>query len=204
MSDPTQARRPEATVDPEFIARWSPRAFLSDPAPESDVASLFEAARWSPSSANEQPWTFLYATSDEDRALFASLLVEGNRRWAAHAPMLVFAVARRAFANNPFGQNGKPNEHAAFDTGAASMALHLQANKLGLSTHPMAGFDHEKVYEVLGVPKETHQVMAAIAIGRRGPPSALPPDLAAREVPSGRKALSEVAYPGRFRNPSGK
>jgi len=186
-------RKPEADIDPMFLDRWSPRAFLPDPVPEPQLKSLFEAARWAPSSNNEQPWLFIYATTPEDRERFASALARGNRRWAPHAPVLMFVLARKHF-----GGTEKLNRHAPFDAGSAWMSLALQARRLGLYAHGMAGFDVEKAYEVLGVPRDQYEVMAAIALGRRGDPSQLPPDLQEREAPNQRKPLAEVAREGHF------
>ena len=47
-------------VDPQFVTRWSPRAFTSEPIPDAVLFSLLEAARWAPSGANTQPWEFVY------------------------------------------------------------------------------------------------------------------------------------------------
>lgn len=176
-----------------FLDRWSPRSFLTDPLSEQQLNSLFEAARWAPSCYNEQPWLFLYATSPEDRERFASTLVEKNRLWASKAPVLMFLLARRSFA-----RTGELNRHAAFDAGAAWMSLALQARQLGLYAHAMAGFNQNKAYQILGVPKEDYQVMVAIAVGRRGDPSQLPEGLAELESPNTRKPLAEVAFEGRL------
>jgi nitroreductase len=185
-------RAGEAQVDRLFLDRWSPRAFDPAPIPEETLASLFEAARWAPSCFNEQPWLFVYARSETDRARLLALLSEKNRTWARRAPVLAIVFAHRRFAKSQ-----KPNRWSAFDAGAAWMSLALQARLLGLDTHAMGGFDDERSYEALGVPRDDYQAMAAIAIGRRGPAGDLPEDLAARETPSPRKPLSEVAREGR-------
>jgi len=187
------SRTPEAEVDSMFLDRWSPRALVDEPIPEHQVRSLFEAARWAPSCYNEQPWLFIYAVRREDRERFATALVEKNRLWATRAPLLIFVLTRRNFT-----ATGKPNRHGAFDAGAAWMSLALQARKLGLYAHGMAGFDQEKAHEILGVPREEFEVMAAVAVGRRGDRSHLPDDLAAKEAPNTRKPLAEVALPGDY------
>ena len=187
-TSPANPRKPEADVDTMFIDRWSPRAFLPDPIPPHQIKTLFEAARWSPSCYNEQPWLFLYATEPEKHKIFVSLLSEKNQRWADRAPLLMFVIARRRFA-----KGGTENRHAKFDAGAAWMSLALQAHKLGLYAHAMAGFHLERSYEVLGVPKEDFEVIAAIAVGRRGDPSILSDDLRQMELPKERKPLAKVA-----------
>jgi nitroreductase len=182
-------RTPECEVDSIFTDRWSPRAFSSEPLPDQQVKALFEAARWAPSCFNEQPWLFVYATEPEKREILVSALTPKNRRWAAKCPMLMFALARKNFK-----QGGTENRHAAFDTGAAWLSLALQARRLGLYAHAMAGFIQEKAYEVLGVSKDEYHVMAAIAVGRKVESiDGLPEDLRGKESPNARKPPSEVA-----------
>ena len=101
---------------------------------------------------------------------------------------LMFVLARRTFQ-----KTGKENRHAPYDAGAAWMALALQARKLGLYAHAMAGFNQEKAYEVLGASREEYLVMAAIAVGRKTEDSGLPDDLRAMESPNSRKPHAEVA-----------
>jgi len=186
-------RVPEAEVDRMFIDRWSPRSFSHDPVDEQDLKSLFEAARWAPSCYGEQPWLFVYADTWQDRQRFRPLLIDANREWAYHAPVLAFVFARKTFA-----RNGKENRWAGFDAGAAWMALALQARLMGLFTHAMGGFKEEEVYEALGVPEAEYQAMAAIAIGYKGEPDILPDKLREMEHPNSRKPLAEVAVEGRF------
>ena len=188
-----QKRTTDADVDPLFPERWSPRSFLSEPLPGNHIQSLFEAARWAPSCYNEQPWMFIYATSPEDRDRFLGALVEKNRIWAAKAPVLAFALARKRFE-----EGGRENRHACFDTGAAWMSLALQARKIGLYAHAMAGFSQEKAYDILCVSKDQYDIIAAIAIGKKGDPASLPEELRIRESPNLRKPLSGIAFQSRF------
>ncbi|MGA7613881.1 MAG: nitroreductase family protein, partial [Thermoanaerobaculia bacterium] len=118
-------RKSDLPVHPMFVDRWSRRAFSPEPIDRATLSTLFEAARWSPSSMNEQPWFFLFATAEEDLERFRSVLVPGNRTWADHAPVLVIAYARKNFSND------RPNRWAGFDTGAAWMSLALQAHHSG-------------------------------------------------------------------------
>jgi len=189
-------RKAEYGVDPRFVDRWSPRAFLSDPLSDDQVHSLFEAARWAPSCFNEQPWIFAFARSEADRALFATALSERNRLWAPRAPLLGFVLSRTTFA-----RNGKPNRWAGFDAGAAWMSLALQARQLGLYAHAMAGFNVEKARDILGVKSEEHLILAAIAVGRLGDPSQLPQDMQAQEAPNSRQPQAVFLFEGKV-NPA--
>ena len=116
--------------------RWSPRAFDDRPIEPEELRSLFEAARWAPSSNNGQPWRFLIATKEnkiEHDRLF-NCLVEGNQTWAHRALVLLLSVAKLQF------EDGLPNRYALHDTGMAAENLAIQATALGLVTHQMAGF----------------------------------------------------------------
>ena len=121
-----------ARVDALFIDRWSPRSFSPEPLTDADIASMFEAARWAPSSSNVQPWLFLYETDGPDREVFDSILKPRNREWAAKAPFLGFLFANTRTAD------GREPRTAQFDAGAAWMSLALQALALGIHTHGMA------------------------------------------------------------------
>jgi nitroreductase len=176
--------------------RWSPRAFSERLVEPEKLASMFEAARWTASCYNEQPWSFIVATRD-DAAEFARLLgclIEGNQAWVARAPVLIVSVARLNFA-----QSGKPNRHAIYDVGQATAHLILQATAMGLFAHPMAGFHPDKVRELYGVP-EGFEPVAAIAAGYPGDPAALSESLRQRELaPRVRRPQAEFVMRGRFR-----
>lgn len=195
--EPSPARMPEVPVDPQFLDRWSRRALSSEPLTTEEINSLFEAARWAPSSYNDQPWLFLYARKEPGLSRFRSLLMPQNRTWADRAPLLVLTLARRHYAHN-----GQSNRHYMFDTGAAWMSLALQARKLGLFTRAMGAFDEARAYEALGIAPERYEAVCMIAVGRPGEPAQLPPSLAAKETPALRKPLAEVAR--EWSNPGGE
>jgi nitroreductase len=179
--------------------RWSPRAFADRPVEREKLLSVLEAARWSASSSNEQPWAFVVATREEpeefDRLL--GCLVEQNRRWARAAPVLMLSVARRAFT-----RHGQPNAHAWHDVGQAAAYLTVQAMALDLYAHQMAGFDAAKARQTFSIP-DTADPVAAIALGYLGDPDALPDDLRQRELTSSpRKPLGEFVFSGRWGEPA--
>ena len=178
-------------VDRLFVERWSPRAFLPRPIDADVVARLIDAARWSPSCYNEQPWRFYTSTTDTF-ADYLSMLVEFNQVWAGNASVLGYLVGSSHFA-----ANGKPNDVFALDCGAAWMAMHLQARREGLYTHGMAGIKREEVSDYLGLDPGREVVLMGFAIGRLGDRATLDPKLQEREVPSPRKPLDEIWIQGK-------
>jgi len=175
--------------------RWSPRAFADKPVPQDVLRSIFEAARWAPSSYNEQPWAYIVATKDdkENFEKMLSVLVDFNAQWAKSAPVLALAVAKLAFANN-----NAPNRNAQYDTGAATALLSVEATARGLAVHQMAGFDAEKARQAFGIPKGWEPI-AALAIGYAGDPASLPAPLKDREMtPRTRKPIGEFVMVGQW------
>lgn len=161
---------------------------------EEEVRSLFEAARWAPSSYNEQPWRFLYAKRNTAHwDLFFDLLIDFNKEWCANAALLGMILSRGRFAKNE-----KPAPTHALDAGAAWENICLEGTARGLVVHGMQGFDYEKARMTLHVP-EVWQIHAMFAAGKRAPKSILSPALQEREVPSQRKKVSEFAFEGFFK-----
>jgi nitroreductase len=175
--------------------RWSPRAFAEKPVPQDVLRSIFEAARWAPSSNNEQPWAYIVATKDDQENFdkMLSVLVEFNAQWARSAPVLALAVAKLTF-----GKNNSPNRNAQYDTGAASALLSVEATARGLAVHQMAGFDAEKARQVFAIPPGWEPI-AALAIGYPGDPASLPSPLKDRELaPRTRKPIAEFVMAGQW------
>ena len=192
MSNPAPVEFP---VNDLIRNRWSPRAFADKPVPAEVLRSLFEAARWAPSSNNEQPWAYIVATKDNQENFEKSLgaLVEFNANWAKKAPVLVIAVAELAFRKNK-----APNRNAQYDVGAASLQLSLEATARGLVVHQMAGFDPETAKEVYDIP-EGWEPIAAMAIGYPGDASSLPEPYQTREkAPRTRKPIREFVMSGQW------
>jgi nitroreductase len=185
-------RAADHEIDPIFINRWSPRAFSSEAIDDETFNRVMEAARWAPSSFNEQPWRFIVARSEEDRARFVDFLMALNQLWAKDVPVLILIVSKKTFSHN-----GTPNAVYQFDAGTAWGYLSLAAAQNGLITHGMAGFDRQKAREVLGIPDDFEPI-AVIALGKHGDTAQLPADFQAREVPSGRRPISESVMEGKF------
>ncbi|RJX33015.1 MAG: nitroreductase [Oxalobacter sp.] len=189
-------RTVEHPVDSLFADRWSPRAMSGESIPMSDLMVLFEAARWAPSSNNNQPWRILYATRESaDWPLFLDLLVDANRVWAQHAAALLVFVSKTTFDHN-----GKASITHSFDTGAAWENLALQGFLKGYVMHGMQGFNYTRAKAELNIP-DGFAVEAMAAIGKPGKIENLPEALQIREFPNERKPLSSIVCEGLFKFP---
>jgi len=185
------ARKSNYPINPLILNRWSPRSMTGEALNDDDIMSLFEAARWAPSSYNNQPWRFIYAkrnTEHWDR--FFNLLAEGNKNWTKNAALLVVVISRKNFEFNE-----KPAITHQFDAGSAWENLALEASSRGIVAHGMQGFDYEKAGVDLGVPHD-FEVMEMIAIGKKGPIEILPPELQEMEKLTDRKPLKEIIMEG--------
>lgn len=190
-------RQTQAPVEPSFTERWSPRSFTGEAITHEAMMSLFEAARWAPSTSNTQPWRFVYGLAGS--AGFATIfdsLVPFNQSWAQQSSALI-AVCSATTSVAPGATEAKPSPNHAFDTGAAWMSLALQAHAMGWCTHAMGGFNADALRTSLGVP-EGFAIHCVVAVGRQGPREALPAALQEREVPNGRQALEAMVTEGRF------
>ena len=184
----------------ELLAqRWSPYSFSERSVTSDDIRSLFEAARWAPSSYNEQPWSFIVASRGEPEEFekLLSCLVDANQEWAKAAPVLVLGVVSLRFA-----RNGKENRAAVHDLGLAAANLVFEATARGLFVHQMIGILPDKAREVYGIPEDS-QAWTAMAIGYKGDPATSPDKLKERDLtPRQRKPLRQIVFAGRWGNPS--
>jgi nitroreductase len=182
-------RDPAHEVDPSFVNRWSPRAMTGDSLDQDDLLPLFEAARWAPSSYNNQHWRFVYATpADGEWDEFVDLLSEANREWATDAAALVVILSKTTFDHN-----GEPAPTHSFDTGAAHENLALEGARRGLVIHGMQGFDYDAARDLFNL-TEKYAVEAMTAIGVQDE-SAMGED---GEHPNQRKELDEIVFAGDF------
>ncbi len=191
----SEKRKADHPIEQMFLDRWSPRAMSGESITQEELLTLFEAARWAPSSYNNQPWRFLYAHRDTPPwPAFLDLLVDANKAWVKNAAVLLVIVSKKTFDHN-----GKPSITHSFDAGAAWGSLALQGSQSGLVTHGMQGFDYDKAKTVLQIPDE-FQVESMVAIGRPGRKDDLPPEVQQRETPNGRRPLTELIFEGAFRS----
>lgn len=186
-------------IHPIIKERWSPRAFDGRPVEQEKLQRMFEAARWAPSSSNEQPWRFMLGLKGDGvyDAIF-STLVEFNQLWAETAPVLLLAIAKKTSAKNP----GKENKAAVYDVGQAIAYLTFQAAADGLYVHQMGGFNTEMAAQLLAVPSD-YAVITASAVGYIGNPEILHPNLKDMEVADRqRQPLESIVFHEKFGEPA--
>ena len=175
-------------LHPLLAERRSTRAFdAGRDLHRDELVALLEAARWSPSAGNSQPWRFGVATrgSAAYDGLFASL-APGNQAWAGNVSALVLAAAITP------GPDGTPLPWAHYDTGQAVAHLTVQAQALGLDVHQMGGFDRDAAAAVfdLGVGVEP---LVVVAVGLHDAQLTLPEPFASRETASrNREPINEL------------
>jgi nitroreductase len=194
MNDSKLSNRP-AELTELLRNRYSPRAFADRPIDPALVERLFQAARWSMSCFNAQPWRFVIATKDDAEGYqrIFDTLMPGNQSWAGSAPLVGISVVQLDFEHNK-----KPNRWGGYDTGQAMACLTIQAQAEGISVHQMGGFDVAKAKESLGIP-DGFEPMAAFVIGYQGDPATLGEDFRAKEVaPGERKPLEQLLHRGRW------
>ena len=190
-----EGRTADHPIEKLLLERWSPRAFTGAPIDQETLLTIFEAARWAPSSYNSQPWRYVYALRDTPAwANFLALLVEGNQGWAKNAAVLIVAASKSTMS--PRGQEMHSHSHS-FDAGAGWQNMALQATALGWHAHAMVGFDMVRAAAELHIP-EGYRVESAIAIGKRGDKAMLPEHFQGMETPNARNPVASFAFEGVF------
>lgn len=189
----SEVREADYPIDNLFLNRWSSRAMSGEKISEKELFTLFEAARWAPSSFNEQPWAFIYAMrGTKEWENFFEVLGEFNQSWCKDAGALICLISSKSFSGS-----GEPNWNNMSDAGAAWENLALQGSLTGLVVHGMAGFDKEKARKNLKVPEE-YEIVHMIAVGKKGDISNLPENIRENEKPNKRKPIKEFVFKGQF------
>lgn len=189
-SDEIKRAQTTYPVSPAIRNRWSSRAFQDTPIAPDTLSLLLEAASWTASSMNEQPWHYVYAhrTDTEAFAKMVDCLSSGNQPWARNAAILMLSIVRTHFA-----ANGKPNRHAFYDVGAANTTMLLQAAEIGILGHQMGGFDIELAKSVFEIP-DGYEPAVFIALGYVADPDTLDEPFRTRELtPRNRMPLSSFS-----------
>ena len=170
--------------------RWSARAFSTKTVEKSKLLSILEAARWAPSSRNEQPWRYIVFTDDNPEKLekARSVLLEINN-YVKLAPILICAITKKTYSDN-----GVYNKLHFHDLGAANENMFLESFNQGLIMHEMGGFDREKARKVFSIPDE-YEIGIMIAVGYQDSHEILPERFREKiNSPRERKPLSEIAF----------
>lgn len=187
-------RKSKYNILPIILNRWSPRAMSDELVSKEHLMTLFEAARWAPSSYNAQLWRFIYASrGTEAFTKMFNLLVPFNQSWTHKASYLILVISR-----NNFTYNNKPSRTHSFDTGAAWQNFALQGYHDGLVVHGMEGFDYDAAKKEFNIPAE-YTVEAMVAVGKPGPSDSLPEELQQREFPSDRLSIQNFVFEGIFK-----
>lgn len=189
----------DPAVHPLIAERWSPYAFEAKSVPGEDLLAILEAARWAPSSYNEQPWRYLLARREDGEAFAAMLscLVEGNQAWARNAGVLMIGIAKMTFS-----RNAKPNKAAHHDLGLAAGNICMEATARGLWVHQMIGIVPDRVRELYAVPQDA-EPLTGLAIGYLGDGSGLPDALRERDRgPRSRLELASFVFEGAWEKPA--
>lgn len=173
-------------IMPLIKERWSARSISTEKIPEEDINAVIEAARYSPSCFNEQPWRYIVANDDHDLLVMRGFLSEKNLLWAGKAPVLMIIIA-----SNVFSLNQKTNKWNQFDAGSSWGFLQLEAWNRGYVTHGMAGFDRKKVRDELNIPSD-YDIIAMIAMGKLGDIKDLDKSFHDTEKPNTRKSLESI------------
>jgi nitroreductase len=186
-----------APIQPLLAQRWSGVSYDSTrPVSQKDLRAIAEAGRWAPSCFNDQPWRLLICDKSTNRPAWDKAFAainETNQAWCQHAPVLVVVCH-----DTQFGHNDKPNQHAPYDAGAASMSMCVQATNLGLMTHQMAGFSPDKARELFAIP-ERYKPLVMMTIGYQLDEASLPEQFKARELkPRTRAALETRFFAGEW------
>lgn len=172
--------------------RYSPRAFAETPVEQDKVQTLFEAARWAPSSYNLQPWRFIVGDKNHNHKTWQGIfdsLIDFNKAWANKAPVLILVAADNS------GRENQENAHAWYDTGQAVANMSTQATSMGLYMHQMGGIDFESLAKTFNFPS-SWKTVAVIALGYLGDTKDLPDFIQEIEKNTirNRMPISEVVF----------
>lgn len=185
-------------IYPLLKQRWSPRAFADRPVEDQKIRNILEAARWSPSASNIQPWIFFAGIKgDTTYEKIFETLVEFNQKWASFAPVLILNCSRIA------SDDGEAYATWQYDTGQAVAHLSIQAMAEGLYVHQMSGFNALKAAELFSLPDNVRAI-SVTAIGYIGDPAMLHPRMQKSEIAGReRKELGTFVFSEEFGLPSG-
>ncbi len=185
-------------LHPILNTRWSPRSFTTQVPDKETLKRIFEAARWAPSSSNEQPWRFIVGIKgDKTWDNVFETLVDFNQKWARLAPVLAISIGKKMSS-----KSNRPNKSFTYDVGQSLAYITFQAMQEDIYVHQMGGLDTEKAAELFNVP-EDYQVITAFAMGYKGEPELLEDNFEEMEKAKRQRIeLKEILFEGEFGNTS--
>lgn len=150
-------------IHPLLKERWSPRSFTDQKVDKESLRRIFEAARWTPSSSNDQPWRYIVGIKgDKTWEMIMETLVDFNQKWAKLAPVLALSIGKKIS-----DKNGRPSKTFMYDVGQSVAHITFQAMQEGLFIHQMGGFSAQKATDLFNIPDD-FQVITAFALGHKG------------------------------------
>ena len=182
------SEREHSFADDLFVKRWSPRDFIKYDLKKETLKKIIDAARWSPSCVNEQPWRIFTALNESSNfKKFVNLLTEGNQTWAKNASVIGFIITKINFT-----KKNKKNRLSEFDCGAAWMSLSLQARIEGLYTHGMGGILRDEIEKHLDLNSDNYKVVMGFAIGKLDVEKHILSNSRIQNRPSSRLGLKDI------------
>ena len=124
------------------------------------IKDLAGNAELAPSCFNKQPWRYVFVYDPEVLKKMHSALMKGNE-WAQRASMIIAVLGKKD--SDCIMKDGREYYH--FDIGMATGNMILRATDLGLVAHPIAGYEPQKVREVLDIPPDM-DVITIIIVGK--------------------------------------
>jgi nitroreductase len=176
-----------------ILNRRSIRNFSDYYVTDDELKEMIEAARWAPSWANTQSWSFIIARDKYTIEHIVETYSKTNpaKNCSIAASAIIIACAKKGLSGCRDGRDvTRLKNWYMFDLGLAVQNICLKAHELGLGTVIVGLLDHNELKKALSVP-EDHEAVVAIPIGK-------PTDIA-RKVPS-RKLLEHMIFLNKFGN----
>ncbi len=145
----------------ELKKRHSPLLFKKKAISKKKLERCLQAAQWTPSCSNMQPWKLVLIEGPRRIAKFAEAFPRGNQ-WCLKAPMIGFIVSKPKLGC--IMEDNSNLEYFQYDCGMVMMSFITQAMAEGLQTRQMAGYYEKKVKKILKIPA-SYRVIVAFAIG---------------------------------------
>ena len=126
---------------------------------QKEIDSIIQASIWAPSSRNLQPWKIIAVKRSSDRFdRLVKAMSEGNQEWAQNSGLIIIFCTENK-------QNISPKTY--LNIGFSGQNAMIRSAELGLESHPIGGWDEDKVKEISNIPSDS-QVAFLLVIGKEG------------------------------------